>query len=538
MKLITFQGKTQCIKAWADDLGIKPGTLSVRIALGKPLEEILIKKLPRLDKKLSPLQLTRNSYDCMMDRCYRPDATGYENYGGRGIAVCERWRNSFDTFLVDMGYRPGGKHEYTLERINTNGNYEPENCKWATYREQNRNKRFNVKLTHNGQTKLLIDWADELGVRRSLLWGRLRNKRRPSIANILGLSTTEWHAMYRRKYTFNDFTLNAEEWAKKIGISYSTLIERMRKWGVEKSLSYGKGETIPTYTFNGKTQRLSQWAKELGVKMSMLSKRLWYGMSVDQAFSRNKRVAKQYTVNGKTQSMEAWAKDSGLKYQVLWRRVKSGMPLERALTAQDINKDRIETAKGRTLTFNGRTMTTREWASELGVSHHRMLERVKSNMTPEQMFSPKKPDQLHTFNGKTQTAGDWGRELGVSGGAIRRRIESGMSLELALTRKNINEARIPVFTYNGRTATLDAWSKELGINKGALKSRLASGMSIEEAFTRKLETHEYTVHGKTQSVGAWAKELGITTDAIRYRLKSGMSVEAALSITNRRRKAS
>lgn len=82
---------------------------------------------------------TYNSWRAMISRCYNPRSAWYANYGGRGIAVCDRWRQSFDAFLADMGERPDGR---TLDRIDSDGNYERGNCRWATPLEQTHNRRW------------------------------------------------------------------------------------------------------------------------------------------------------------------------------------------------------------------------------------------------------------------------------------------------------------------------------------------------------------------------------------------------------------
>lgn len=107
----------------------------------------------------------------MIRRCENPKTFGFARYGGRGIRVCERWRNSFTAFLADMGERPSASH--SLDRINTNGNYEPENCRWATRLQQNRNSRNNTLIEWNGETLCIAEWAERTGISKFVLSMRL-----------------------------------------------------------------------------------------------------------------------------------------------------------------------------------------------------------------------------------------------------------------------------------------------------------------------------------------------------------------------------
>lgn len=110
-----------------------------------------------------------NTWSAMIQRCANPNAPHYYRYGGRGIRVCRRWRK-FENFLADMGLPPEGM---SLDRINNNLGYFLSNCRWASRSTQARNTRTNRWLTHNGQRKLLIEWAEEFGLRYSTLSRRL-----------------------------------------------------------------------------------------------------------------------------------------------------------------------------------------------------------------------------------------------------------------------------------------------------------------------------------------------------------------------------
>ncbi len=108
----------------------------------------------------------------MKERCYSKNCKDYKNYGERGIVVCEEWKNdylSFKKWSLANGYAPS----LTLDRIDVDGNYDPSNCRWTTWKEQANNKRNLRLITFNGETKTLTEWATITGIRLTTLYMRL-----------------------------------------------------------------------------------------------------------------------------------------------------------------------------------------------------------------------------------------------------------------------------------------------------------------------------------------------------------------------------
>lgn len=109
----------------------------------------------------------------IIKRCENPNATHYEHYGGRGIRVCSEWRKDFMIFrewALANGYEEG----LTIDRIDNNGDYESNNCRFATRKEQRRNSRQNRLVRIGNETKLLCEWAEEAGIHQSVLRSRIR----------------------------------------------------------------------------------------------------------------------------------------------------------------------------------------------------------------------------------------------------------------------------------------------------------------------------------------------------------------------------
>lgn len=107
----------------------------------------------------------------MKQRCYDENSTRYEDWGGRGIKVCDHWRHSFENFFSDMGKKPSPEH--SLDRIDNDKGYSPENCRWASPKEQSRNSRRNRYLTHNGMTLRLGEWVKQTGLNRTTITQRI-----------------------------------------------------------------------------------------------------------------------------------------------------------------------------------------------------------------------------------------------------------------------------------------------------------------------------------------------------------------------------
>lgn len=113
---------------------------------------------------------TYTAWYSMKQRCLNPNTVGWARYGGRGIKVCEQWQ-SFERFLADMGEAPSAKH--SLDRIDTDGDYAPNNCRWATKAEQDNNRSSCRYFEHGGLRLTVRQWADRSGIKYATLYRRL-----------------------------------------------------------------------------------------------------------------------------------------------------------------------------------------------------------------------------------------------------------------------------------------------------------------------------------------------------------------------------
>lgn len=185
----------------------------------------------------------RNVWIGIKKRCYNKNDRGYKNYGGRGIIMCNEWldeNNGFDNFYdwsFANGYKeeilPNGRNKWTIDRIDVNGNYEPSNCRWATCIEQGNNRNNNKRITYNGKTHTLVEWA------------RIYNKCAESISYRLahGYSVEEAFSTedysHKPQLSLYGQPISAEQLCNRLGIKYHQFRYRRKKgWSVEKIYEY------------------------------------------------------------------------------------------------------------------------------------------------------------------------------------------------------------------------------------------------------------------------------------------------------------
>jgi len=177
----------------------------------------------------------------MVGRCTNPKDNAYSRYGGRGLTVCDLWRNSFEDFYADMGDPPTEKH--SLDRVNNDLGYDPSNCRWATSKQQNRNKRNNHWIEWRGETKTFAEWSEDPRLTgKEITQGRLSG--RISYGwDIEKAMTTP--GMPKKLITYQGESRSMMEWSRRLGATKQNNIvsKRLRcGWTLEEALSIPLGE--------------------------------------------------------------------------------------------------------------------------------------------------------------------------------------------------------------------------------------------------------------------------------------------------------
>ena len=169
-------------------------------------------------------------YKAMKNRCYNQNDREYKNYGGRGITVCDEWKNNSNSFY-EWALNHGYRDDLTIDRIDNSKGYFAENCRWVSIKVQNNNKTNNHYITYKGKTQSLADWCNELHLNYNAVRSRI------NIYNWDVEKALETNYNTRLRYiTFKGKTLSLKDWCKEFGIKYTTAHARLNRlgWTVEE----------------------------------------------------------------------------------------------------------------------------------------------------------------------------------------------------------------------------------------------------------------------------------------------------------------
>lgn len=194
-----------------------------------------LSKLPEYKKEYK-------TWVSMRSRCLSKTDKDYAKYGGRGISICERWLKSFENFYADMGPKPSPSH--SIDRIEVDGNYEPGNCRWATYTTQNRNQRRSTKIQYKGEIMPLLEVCEATGITEGSLRARLKKGESVEEA-IAHARQTPNHGCKRLSISYVGKSWSVTDLAAHLGVCRSSFAKWMAQ-GV--SVDYAvkhSGKVIP-----------------------------------------------------------------------------------------------------------------------------------------------------------------------------------------------------------------------------------------------------------------------------------------------------
>jgi hypothetical protein len=258
----------------------------------------------------------------MKDRCYNVNQPGYANYGGRGIVVCDRWLESFENFLEDVGEKPSSKH--SIDRKDNDGNYEPSNVKWSTSQEQQRNRRNTIFIEREGEIKTLIEWCELLDANYDVCRNRLK---RGWPLEDLFQPTLEKEPVEYDGQIYNSLRGLSAHYK----IRYESLLSRLsRGWTLQEAIDTSiakkySGQRLITYLDT--TLNISQWSNQLGISKETIKRRLEKGLPIEEVLA----PPQQYKYGEYTLALKDWASKLSIKLNTLESRLRSGWTIEKTL---------------------------------------------------------------------------------------------------------------------------------------------------------------------------------------------------------------
>jgi len=268
---------------------------------------------PKKPKNKIPERL-QQTYSNMKGRCYNPKTNGYKYYGGKGITVCDEWlkdSKKFYTWALNNGY----EDNLTIDRIENDGNYEPDNCRWATHKEQQNNKTNTIYIEYDNEIKPLTQWSEETGIKSYTIKNRSEKGK-----DIL----EDQHFI---KINMEGEIKTMKELSEEYNIPYYVIQDRYHK-GLEGNELIKDLEPRETkhVEINGEIHTITEWAEISGLTREIIINRIAYGWNINDLLKPRTRVGrrKYIEINGVSRMVDEWCSIAGISKVTWYERVKKG----------------------------------------------------------------------------------------------------------------------------------------------------------------------------------------------------------------------
>lgn len=233
--------------------------------------------------------LLYRTWDGMKKRCYNKNDNNYENYGGRGIKMCDEWKNNFQAFYT-WAINNGYKKELSIDRIDVDGNYEPSNCRWATAKEQSRNRRDTLYVEYNGEKRTLIEVSEEVGISYGKMYARIFEMGK-SLEEAIAMKGYSENKCKRRKEKINGEILTVSEFCDKYGITDKSFAYRWINKGKDFEwilARWNEKENVPENYIDS-----NEYSRIIGVTRTHVQRMLKSGKLKGRKFGRKWYVLRE-----------------------------------------------------------------------------------------------------------------------------------------------------------------------------------------------------------------------------------------------------
>lgn len=345
-----------------------------------------------------------NVWRGMIKRCYDVNHPSYHRYGGRGIKVCDKWLNSYEAFrdfMLANGYpENAGPYEYSIDRIDNDGNYDENNCRVVTAKIQSLNKSNNHRISFKGEEMTITEAAQKCGLTNKQVFNRLD-----------------------------------------------------KGWDLKRALTQPLTQTF-TYSASGQKHTIAEWAEIMGVTDAVIRGRLkthTMQQIYDEYVGNNNKIevndfsVKYETANGITMNRREWSKKLGINETTL-RKLLKEQTMQELYDDWKKSNGRPSSLRRGALEVNGIKKSQKEWCEELNISP-KCMRKYLSKYTMQEIYDDvvnnlgrirkgANPPKLHEANGELHSQADWARILGVPASSLGLQLKKHTMQEIYDSYKN------------------------------------------------------------------------------------------------------